>query len=147
MENESIPLNIAYSKARGIVMKSAVMLEKSSKDKFQADLAPIDAEALNTLMAQLQVRSKADFLAKAIYFLRWAVNERRRGGKIAAIDPKGQIKELVTPELERIAPQVELPVMSRTWSEEELKNFMEMAERPAAEPTADLVRIMKHKRQ
>ena len=43
--------------------------------KFQADLASTDEATLNGLLRELEVRSKADFLAIALALMNWAVKE------------------------------------------------------------------------
>ncbi len=111
--------------------------------KFQADLASADDVVLNALMEDLEVRSKADFLAKALALMSWAVKEKRRGHRIVTIDDEGGvIRELVTPELERIAPDFNLPSVSTTWTLEEIQNVNELATGEQPKPTQHLVRAM-----
>jgi len=111
--------------------------------KFQADLASADDAVLNTLMKELEVRSKADFLAKALALMNWAVRERKRGHKIVTMDEQGEvIRELVTPELERVAPDFSLPSVSTTWTLEEVEDFGRLASGDQPKPTAHLVRAM-----
>lgn len=111
--------------------------------KFQADLAPTDDVVLTALMETLEVRSKADFLAKALALMNWAVKERKRGHRIVTIDDQGEvIRELVTPELERVAPDFELPSVATTWTLREVESFGEKASKENPKPTSHLVRAM-----
>ena len=111
--------------------------------KFQADLAFADDAVLTTLMETLEVRSKADFLAKALALMNWAVKERKRGHRIVTIDEQGDvIRELVTPELERIAPDFNLPSVSSTWTLQELQYVGELATGEQPKPTHHLIRAM-----
>jgi len=111
--------------------------------KFQADLAQSDFAALQALMSQMDVRSKADFLSKAIYFFQMAVAERKRGNQIAFLSPDGSRKQIVLmPELERIAPQTNLML---EWTPEEIENINKQISEPVPEPTEHLVRAMRQK--
>jgi hypothetical protein len=94
-------------------------------------------------MRELEVRSKADFLAKALALMNWAVKERRRGHRIVTIDEQGEvIRELVTPELERVAPDFELPSVSTTWTVPEVESFGQLASEEQPKPTSPLIRAM-----
>lgn len=111
--------------------------------KFQADLAPTDDVVLNSLMETLEVRSKADFLAKALALMNWAVKEKKRGHRIVTIDDQGDvIRELVTPELERVAPEFELPYEPTTWTLQEVQSFGDKASGEKPKATSHLVRAM-----
>jgi len=111
--------------------------------KFQADLATADDAVLNSLMEDLEVRSKADFLAKALALMNWAVKERRRGHRIVTIDEQGDlIRELVTPELERIAPEFDLPSVPTTWTLEEIESVGKLTSQDLPKPTEHLIRAM-----
>jgi len=111
--------------------------------KFQADLASTDELVLNTLMEELEVRSKADFLAKALALMNWAVKEKKRGRRIVTIDEQGDVlRELVTPELERIAPEFDLPSVSTTWTLQEVESFGKLASGEKPKPTSHLIRAM-----
>lgn len=111
--------------------------------KFQADLASTDEVVLNTLMKDLEVRSKADFLAKALALMNWAVKEKKRGHRIVTIDEDGEvIRELITPELERVAPEFDLPSVSTTWTLQEVESFGKLASEGQAKPTTHLIRAM-----
>lgn len=115
--------------------------------KFQADLASTDEVTLNVLMKELEVRTKADFLAKTLALMNWAVKERKRGNKIVSIDERGDvIRELVTPELERVAPDFDLPSVSMAWTTEEIANFAKLASEEQPKPTPQLVRAMNNRR-
>ncbi|HEV2989131.1 MAG TPA: hypothetical protein VG759_11875 [Candidatus Angelobacter sp.] len=115
--------------------------------KFQADLASTDEITLNVLMKELEVRSKADFLAKALALMNWAVKERKRGNKIVSMDEQGEvIRELVTPELERVASDFELPSVSMTWTASEIESFAKLASEEQPKPTPQLVRAMNRRR-
>jgi hypothetical protein len=111
--------------------------------KFQADLASADDAVLNLLMEELEVRSKADFLAKALALMNWAVKERKRGHRIVTIDEQGDvIRELVTPELERVAPEFDLPHVGTTWTLQEVESFGKLAAEKQPKPTPHLIRAM-----
>ena len=113
--------------------------------KFQADIPSRDEHTLNYLMEILEVRSNADFLTKAVALFRWAVEERKKGCKIFTMSPQGHRRELLMPELERIAPELELPWTSVGWTMDELDSFGGLAKKDQPEPTADLVRAMARK--
>jgi hypothetical protein len=116
--------------------------------KFQADLAPTDNFALNSLMEMLEVRSKADFLAKAIYFFQMAVAERKLGNRIAFLSPDGTRKQIVLmPELERVAPKIDYSAITLEWTPEEMETFRKQSSEPQPEPTEHLVRAMKTKQK
>ena len=111
--------------------------------KFQADLASTDELVLNTLMEELEVRSKADFLAKALALMNWAVKEKKRGHRIVTIDEQGEvIRELITPELERIAPDFDLPSICTTWTLQEVESFGKLASESQPKPASHLIRAM-----
>jgi hypothetical protein len=111
--------------------------------KFQADLASSDETVLNALMEELEVRSKADFLAKALALMNWAVKEKKRGHRIVSMDEQdGVIRELVTPELERITPEFDLPSISTTWTLQEVESFGKLASGQQPKPTTHLIRAM-----
>lgn len=114
--------------------------------KFQADLATADDVVLKGLMKTLEVRSKADFLAKAIYFFQMAVAERKRGNRIAFLSPDGSRKQIVLmPELERVAPHFSQGLVELEWTPEEVEHFHKQTAEPQLEPTEHLVRAMKAK--
>src|SRR5580704_13338856 len=121
----------------GIAMKAA--------KKFQADIPSRDEQTLNYLMDVLEVRSNADFLTKSISLFRWAVEERKKGCKIFTMSPLGEQRELVMPELERIAPELDLPFRSVGWHVDELENFAELATKEQPEQTEHLIRAMARK--
>ena len=113
--------------------------------KFQADIPVRDEQVLNCLKEELEVRSNADFLTKAIALVRWAVEERKKGCKIFTMSPMGEQRELVMPELERIVPELNLPFRSVGWTIDELDNFAELATKKQPQPTDHLVRAMARK--
>jgi hypothetical protein len=115
---------------------------KATAKKFQADIPQRDEKAISCLMEELEVRSNADFLTKAITLLRWAVEERKKGCKIFTMDPLGQQRELVMPELERITPELALPWRGVGWTVDELDDFGQLAAKDQPEPTSDLIRAM-----
>lgn len=113
--------------------------------KFQADIPSRDEQTLTYLMDVLEVRSNADFLTKAVALFRWAVEERKKGCKIFTMSPLGEQRELVMPELERIAPELDLPFRSVGWHVDELENFAELATKKQPQPTEHLIRAMARK--
>jgi hypothetical protein len=111
--------------------------------KFQADLAPSDAGTLQRLKQDLEVRSNADFLAEAVSMIRWAVSERRRGCLIVSESATGEKRVLVSPRLERVAPEQAVPYVEISWTKEQLESFGQLASRPPAAPTLALRDLMK----
>jgi hypothetical protein len=111
--------------------------------KFQADLAPSDAGALQRLKQDLEVRSNADFLAEAVSLIRWAVSERRRGCVIVSESATGEKRVLVSPRLERVAPEQPVPHVELRWTKEQLQSFGQLASGPPAAPTPALLDLMK----
>lgn len=115
--------------------------------KFQADLAPGDATTLQSLKEELEVRSNADFLAEAVALIRWAVSERRRGHTILSENSLGERRVLVSPRLERVAPQESLPQVEIIWTREQLESFARLASGPSGAPTPALTELMRQGRQ
>ena len=113
------------------------------QSKFQADLAPSDAAALQRLKEELETRSNADFLAEAVTLFRWAVSERRRGCTILSESATGERRILVSPRLERVAPEPVLPQVEIKWTREQLASFGRLASGPPAPPTKALIDLMK----
>jgi len=111
--------------------------------KFQADLAPSDAGALQRLKQDLEVRSNADFLAEAVSLIRWAVSERRRGCVIVSESVTGEKRVLVSPRLERVAPEQPVPHVELRWTKQQLESFGQLASGPPATPTPALLDLMK----
>lgn len=111
--------------------------------KFQADLAPSDAGTLQRLKQDLEVRSNADFLAEAVSLIRWAVSERRRGCVIVSESATGEKRVLVSPRLERVAPEQPLPRVEIHWTNQQLESFAKLASGPPAAPTPALRDLMK----
>jgi hypothetical protein len=118
-------------------------VNKPVPSKFQADLAASDAAALLVLKEQLEVRSNADFLSEAIAFMRWAVGERRRGSRILSESRTGERSILITPSLERVAPQEELPFLELHWTSEQLAAIAQFMSATPAPPTPELKRAIK----
>jgi hypothetical protein len=112
--------------------------------KFQADLAPSDAGTLQRLKQDLEVRSNADFLAEAVSLIRWAVSERRRGCLIVSESITGEKRVLVSPRLERVAPeQPVLPLVEIHWTKQQLESFGQLVSGPPAPPSPALLDLMK----
>jgi hypothetical protein len=111
--------------------------------KFQADLAPSDAGTLQRLKQDLEVRSNADFLAEAVSLIRWAVSERRRGCVIVSESATGEKRVLVSPRLERVAPEQPVPHVELRWTRQQLESFDQLASGPPAAPTPALLDLMK----
>jgi len=114
------------------------------KSKFQADLAPSEDQMVRVLKAELEMTSNTDFLSDALALFRWAVSERKRGHRIVSESSTGERKVLVFPRLERVAPEVTLPHVDIRWTEKELESLVELVSGEPAEPTAALVRAMRH---
>jgi hypothetical protein len=111
--------------------------------KFQADLAPSDAGTLQRLKQDLEVRSNADFLAEAVSLIRWAVSERRRGCVIVSESATGEKRVLVSPRLERVAPEQPVPHVELRWTKQQLESFGQLASESPADPTPALLDLMK----
>jgi hypothetical protein len=111
--------------------------------KFQADLAPSDAGTLQGLKQDLEVRSNADFLAEAVSLIRWAVSERRRGCVIVSESATGEKRVLVSPRLERVAPEQPVPHVEIRWTKQQLESFGQLASGPPEPPTPALLDLMK----
>jgi len=111
--------------------------------KFQADLAPSDAGTLQRLKQDLEVRSNADFLAEAVSLIRWAVSERRRGCVIVSESITGEKRVLVSPRLERVAPEQPVPHVEIRWTKQQLESFGRLAAAAPTAPTSALVNLMK----
>jgi hypothetical protein len=114
--------------------------------RFQADVSPRDAEILDSLKADLDIRSNAELLSEALAIIRWLVRERRSGRVVASfIDDDRPLHELVSPLLERVAPEYELPRVEINWTHEQLASLAELASAEPAAPTEALVRAMKRR--
>lgn len=125
-------------------MPSKVSAHRARKHtKFQADLAPADAAKLQRLKEELEVRSNADFLAEAVALIGWAVTERRRGRTIVSETTSGERRILVSPRLERVAPDETIPHIEINWTESELEDVARLAASPPAAPTPGLIALMK----
>ena len=114
------------------------------KAKFQADLAPADAQALRSLKDELQISSNTDFLSDAVALIRWAVSERRLGNRIVSEGADGERRVLLFPRLERVAPDVWFPHVEIQWTERELEALAELLSRKDPKPpTEALIRAMR----
>ena len=102
---------------------------------------------MQRLKEELEVRSNADFLAEAVSLIRWAVSERRRGCTIVSESATGEKRILISPRLERVAPEETLPYVTIHWNEEQLESFARLATQPPATPTAALKELMTQSRQ
>lgn len=110
--------------------------------RFQAELNPRDAAVLESLMGELDVEGNAVLLSNLLAMASWAVSERRRGHRIAAVSSQGPVRELVMPLLERVAPGQDLPRVEITWTREELEKLASLLVAEPEEPTERLGRLM-----
>src|SRR5437879_8590996 len=110
------------------------------KSKLQADLAPADDRMVRGLKQELQLTSNSDFLSDALALFRWAVWERKRGHRIFSETEMGARKELVLPQLERVAPEIMLPRVEISWTPRELESLADLASREPAHPTETRIR-------
>ncbi len=114
--------------------------------RFQADLSPRDAEILDLLKADLDIRSNAELLSEAVAILRWLVRERRSGRMVASFTGEDRpLHELVSPLLERVAPEYELPRVEINWTYGQLASLAALTSAEPAPPTEALVRTMKRR--
>ena len=112
--------------------------------RFQAEIAKKDSIVLQQLMSQLEIPSNAELISHLIYIANWAITERNHGRKIASIGSHGEpLRELVSPLLERAAPEHDLPSIQIEWTKEELKGLSKLATKIPAQPTAKLRRLMR----
>lgn len=122
----------------------APAITRRRKAKFQADLAPADDRAVRLLKEELQLTSNTDFLSDALALFRWAVSERKSGHRIVSESASGERKVLLFPRLERVAPDVVLPLVEIEWTERELESLAELASAGEAKhPTDALIRAMR----
>ena len=110
--------------------------------RFQAEIQNKDAAILHSLMSDLEIQSNAELLSQTLAITHWLVSERRQGRKIASVGSEGPIRELVSPLLERVAPEHELPYVEINWTPEQLAELAVLLSAEPAEPTQKLVRIM-----
>ena len=114
--------------------------------RFQADLSPRDAQILDLLKADLDIRSNAELLSEAVAIVRWLVRERRSGRMVASFTRDDRpLHQLVSSVLERVAPEYELPRVEINWTDEQLASLAELASAELAPPTEALVRAMKRR--
>jgi hypothetical protein len=112
---------------------------QKSTMRFQAELTAQDAAILQSLATQLGVRSNADFLAEALALVGWIARERSSGHRIVSLDERNTVRELVSPLIERVAPQHELPRIEIKWTERELESLAKLLSAEPAEPTQELI--------
>jgi hypothetical protein len=110
--------------------------------RFQADLSPKDAAILDSLKAELDIRSNAELLAQALAIVSWLVRERRSGHTVASLDKENRVRELVSPLVERAALEHQLPRVEMDWTPQELANLAKLASEEPREPANELVAIM-----
>ncbi len=115
----------------------------SRKSKFQADLAPAEDRIVRGLKQELQLGSNSDFLSDALALFRWAVWERKRGHRIFSESETGERRELVLPRLERVAPDLTVPLVEIAWTPRELETLAELASGEPAHPTEALIRAVR----
>lgn len=114
------------------------------KPKFQADLPVVEDNLVRSLKEELQLTSNSDFLSEAVALFKWAVGERKRGHTILSESAAGEKRILVLPRLERVAPpEINLPLVTIDWTQEQLENLAKIATSDAAQPTEALIRAMK----
>ncbi len=111
--------------------------------RFQAKIPVHDQRVLSSLMRELGIHSNGELLTHLISIARWAVSERRQGRKIASLGPQGSVRELVSPLLERVAPQDELPLVDIDWTPEELAALAALASAEPAAPVEELRGLMR----
>ena len=122
----------------------APAISRRRKAKFQADLASADDRTVRLLKEELQLTSNTDFLSDALALFRWAVSERKSGHRIVSESASGERKVLLFPRLERVAPDVVLPLVEIKWTERELESLAELASASEANhPTDGLIRAMR----
>lgn len=122
----------------------AVSKRPHRKVKFQADLVPAEDNLVRMLKEELQLGSNTDLLSDALALFRWAVSERKRGYRIVSESAAGERTVLLFPHLDRVAPGANLPRVEIHWNERELETLAKLLSEPAAEPTEELVRAMRH---
>ncbi len=120
--------------------------EDKTTIRFQADLAARDAAILESLRAELDIRSNAELLAEALAILAWVVRERRFGNTVVSLDSEGRMRELVSALVERVSPAFELPRVKIDWTPEQAANLFKLAAQQPAEPNDQLVKAMKRRR-
>jgi hypothetical protein len=111
--------------------------------RFQAEIPNKDALVLQSLMRELEVPTNAELLAHLLSITNWAVSERRKGRRLASIAEGQPVRELVSPLLERAAPESDLPSVEIDWTPEELKSLDQLASKGPANPNARLKRLMR----
>lgn len=110
--------------------------------RFQAELPRRDAAILQALIRELDVHNNAELMAHLLSIATWAVSERRQGRRVASLGHQGPVRELVSPLLERAAPEHELPYVEIDWTPQQSADLAALLSSEPAEPTERLVRIM-----
>lgn len=111
--------------------------------RFQAEIPARDQHLLSSLMRELEIQSNAELLTHLISIARWAVTERRQGRRIASLGSQGPVRELVSPLLERVAPEHQLPHVEIHWTPEELADLAALASSEPAAPLEPLRGLMR----
>ncbi len=114
--------------------------------RFQADVSPREAQMLDRLKAELDIRSNAELLTESVAIVRWLVRERRFGRMVASFSEDDRpLHELVSSLLERVAPEHDLPYVQLKWTETQLASLAELTSADPAPPTEALVRAMRRR--
>jgi hypothetical protein len=111
--------------------------------RFQAEIPSKDAQVLQTLMRELEVPTNAELLSHLLSITNWAVSERRKGRRLASIAEGQPVRELVSPLLERAAPETGLPSVEIDWTPQELASLDRLASQGPAKPNGRLKQLMK----
>jgi hypothetical protein len=115
---------------------------RARKQKFQADLEPVDENIVRSLKQELHV-SNSDFLSDAVALLKWVVTERKSGRTIMSESSTGEKRILVLPHIERVAPEATLPHVHIDWTAAELDHVGQLLNSAAPAPTEALTRLMR----
>ncbi len=111
--------------------------------RFQVDLNEKDRAILASLRQDFGMRSNTELFSQLLAMASWAVRQRRQGRKVASLENEKAVCEFVSPLLERVAPEHELPRVQVDWTPEQLSSLAALASSEAPEPTRDLARAMK----
>jgi hypothetical protein len=147
LESNMHPISIGKRTVPMPIARAAMPTRKNpTTTRFQAELSPRAAAALDSLKADLDIRSNAELLCEAVAVLQWLVRERRNGRTLASFNPDQQpVRELVSQLLERAAPEYQLPPVPVEWTQEQLARLAASASAEPAAPTDALVRAMKRR--
>lgn len=95
-------------------------MSKSIKDsslRIQFELSKSRATELESIMEEVHVKTRTEFLNNAITLLIWAISEAKAGRIIASVDEeKEKYRELVMPVLEVVKQSANKPVREDTAS-------------------------------